>query len=270
MITALDHIVLLCPDAGAARSDMQTLLGLDEPTWNGETEDGTVITEFRTMNTAIECVTPPGDIAEPGLKSLVFQVPSIEDAHHTYSRRGLNPGEITSTDATDKVTGERRSWKRFRLDDEKCHGAKIFIMQRTSTINVWEPATDAALRLDHLVINTPNPERAVALYGGRLGLPLKLDRTIEQFNTRFLFFVVGGLILEIIHRTDKPSDPEGPDSLWGLTWATQDLEACRDRLERGGVNVSEIRTGRKPGSTVFTARDHAQGVPTLFIHHAPR
>ena len=32
-----------------------------------------------------------------------------------------------------------------------------------------------------------------------------------------------------------------------------------------GFNVSEVRTGRKPGTKVFTVRDAPGGVPTLML-----
>jgi len=128
----------------------------------------------------------------------------------------------------------------------------------------------AATALDHLVINTPNPERAVATYGARLGLRFALDRTAEQWKTRFLFFRVGGLTLEVIHRLGEDHAPEDSDSIWGLTWETDDLEAAYARLSAAGRDVSELRTGRKPGSKVFTVRDGTQNIPTLFIAHSPR
>ena len=34
--------------------------------------------------------------------------------------------------------------------------------------------------LDHVVVRTPNPERAIAFYAGRLGLDLRLDRSNEN------------------------------------------------------------------------------------------
>jgi hypothetical protein len=37
------------------------------------------------------------------------------------------------------------------------------------------------------------------------------------------------------------------------------------RLRAAGVAVSEIRTGRRPGTEVFTAKSHTAGVPTLLI-----
>jgi catechol 2,3-dioxygenase-like lactoylglutathione lyase family enzyme len=116
--------------------------------------------------------------------------------------------------------------------------------------------------LDHLVINTPDPERAIALYGGRLGLDLRLDRANPDWGMRLLFFRCGGLIVEIAHALNGPT--EGPDSVWGLTWRVPDIEAAHARLAPG-FNTSEVRAGRKPGTRVFTVRDAPAGVPTLIL-----
>ena len=85
-----------------------------------------------------------------------------------------------------------------------------------------------------------------------------------------MFFRLGELTLEIIQRLGEPQDPAGDDHIWGLTWETDNLKAAHDRLAEAGVDVSEIRTGRKPGTEVFTLRNRTQGVPTLFIAHTPR
>ena len=118
--------------------------------------------------------------------------------------------------------------------------------------------------IDHVVIHTPDPERAVALYGGRLGLDLRLDRTNPQWGTRLLFFRLGGVVIEIAH-TMKDGVGPGPDTLGGLAWRARDMEAAHTRLLLAGFSVSDIRTGRRPGSKVFTVRDKTFGVPTLVL-----
>jgi hypothetical protein len=37
-----------------------------------------------------------------------------------------------------------------------------------------------------------------------------------------------------------------------------------------GVDVSEIRAGRKPGTRVMTVRNGTCGVPTLLVERTPR
>lgn len=279
MITALDHFVLLCPDIESAATDYQTLLGAS-PVWRA-VNDGAATAVFNTGNTAIELMAPSGDgavadklremtAAGARLTSLVYRSDDIAGDHHIMTRRGLRPSEITDDSSQDIGSKARRAWKRFRIPDEKMAGLKSFVLTPQTELPAPDLSPGAATALDHLVINTPNPERAVATYGARLGLRFALDRTAEQWKTRFLFFRVGGLTLEVINRLGTEQDPSENDAIWGLTWETDDLAAAHARLEAAGRDISEIRTGRKPGSEVFTVRDGTQGVPTLFIAHSPR
>lgn len=279
MITALDHFVLLCPKIDPAVEDYELLLGAP-PAWRAE-QDGIATAVFNVGNTAIELMAPAseGETATklremtktgPCLTTLVYRSDDIEGDHHMIKRRGLSPSEIADGESEDVRNGARRTWQRFRIPDEKMAGIKSFVVASHTPLPSPDTALGAANSLDHLVINTPNPERAVATYGARLGLRFALDRTAEQWKTRFLFFRLGGLTLEVINRLGEAQDPNEDDTIWGLTWETDDLVAAHQRLETAGRNVSEIRTGRKPGSQVFTVRDGSQDVPTLFIAHAPR
>ncbi len=280
MITGLDHAVLLCPEIDAGMAVYAALLGF-EPDWHAEA-DGMATAIFRTANTSLELIAPrgPGPVAEklrtqitdegPGLKSLVFGVSDLSAAHHKLTRRGLAPSDILAGQSTDLRDGRTRTWRRCRLGDAHTHGLKTFLIERGAPLPALPTASPGAVTsLDHLVIDTPNPERAVAHYGARLGLDLALDRRAEEWKTRFLFFRTGKLTLEIIHRLGAAHNPEGKDTIWGLTWAVDDLASARARLIALGLNVSDIRKGRKPGSSVFTVRDGTLSVPTLFIAHAP-
>ena len=51
--------------------------------------------------------------------------------------------------------------------------------------------------------------------------------------------------------------------------ARADADAARARLADTGFDVSEVRTGRKAGTRVFTVRGEPCGVPTLFIGPDP-
>src|SRR5215813_527687 len=69
--------------------------------------------------------------------------------------------------------------------------------------------------LDHIVVQTTDAERAVALYGGRLGLDLRLDRTNEQWGARQLFFRTGGAVVEVGASLKTPVS-DAKDSFGGL------------------------------------------------------
>ena len=118
--------------------------------------------------------------------------------------------------------------------------------------------------LDHVVIRSPNPERAVALYAGRLGLSLRLDRSEPAWGARLLFFRCGDLVVEIAHDLKKGVS-DAPDELWGLSWRTPDIGRCHARLKKAGVEVSEPRDGRRPGSQVMSVTSHTANVPTIVI-----
>ena len=114
------------------------------------------------------------------------------------------------------------------------------------------------------MIHTPDPERAVAFYAGRLGLDLRLDRSNPLWGARLLFFRCGDLVVEISHDLKKGVS-NGPDRLWGLAWRVPDVAKANARLKAAGVEVTAARDGRRPGSQVFTVKSHTGGVPTLVI-----
>jgi len=280
MITALDHIVLLCPGIEAAVDDYTLLFGAN-PVWRAS-HDGVATAVFSVGNTALEIMAPDGEgevadklraMTADGAKptSLAYRTDDIAAAHHLLARRGLDPSDVGDGDSADIQTGAKRHWKRLRVPDTKMAGIKSLVLELTDgELPKPQQEKGAVTRLDHIVINTPNPERAVATYGARLGLRFALDRTAEQWKTRFLFFKIGDLTFEVIHRLGEAHNAQGNDTIWGMTWEVDNLAASRDRLMAAGRDVSEIRTGRKPGTTVFTIRDGTQDVPTLFIETTPR
>ncbi len=276
MISGLDHIVLLCPEIETGTSVYSALLGRS-PDWRAVTDDGIATTLFQLGNTALELVAPHGQapgaahlhdrIAAdgPGLKSLAFRADDLAACHRLLGRLALAPTGIEEGTSL-SATGARRSWRRFRCPPDKTAGVRwFFVAPKDGTLEPAEVPLGHVHALDHLVINTPSPDRAMALYGAKLGLRLALDRSAPEWGVRLIFFRTGGLTLEIAHRLGKAEDPESPDSFWGLTWRVGDIRAAHDRLVAAGFNVSDVRTGRRAGTDVFTVRDGTLNVPTLFI-----
>ena len=126
--------------------------------------------------------------------------------------------------------------------------------------------------MDHVVVSTEDPERAAALYGARLGLDMALDRSHPDWG-RLMFFRCGDLIVEVVHRPGKQADAgrdRPQDRLRGMSWRVADIDATRARLIAAGVDVSEVRTGRKPGTRVMTVRNGTCGVQTLLERRRSR
>ncbi|MGZ5890500.1 MAG: VOC family protein [Hyphomicrobium sp.] len=188
-----------------------------------------------------------------GLASMVFSTSDLDKAARLLERRAV-PGE--------------REGDRLVLSRAATHGVPIELcarMDRTTPSPLAGSDEAAAISaLDHIVVRTPNPERAIAFYAGRLGLDLRLDRSNPAWGSRLLFFRCGDLVVEIAHDLKKGVS-DGPDHLWGLSWRTPDIARANARLKAAGLDVSEPRDGRRPGSKVFTVKNRTEGVPTLVI-----
>lgn len=280
MITGLDHAVILVRDIEAGVAGYQTLLGR-APVWRAQKE-GVATAIFSLANTSLELMSPVAegegadrvrsvlDAQGEGLASLAFAVEDIEAAHHRLARLGLSPSEVSDGESRDLGSGRSMTWKRTRTDAQATGGVKMFFLQRAEQFAPSPATADATVdALDHIVLSTPDPERAAALYGARLGLDMKLDRTVAALQTRFLFFRTGGLVVEIIHSL-KTGKGDGPDKIFGFSWRVADVEATRARLQQAGLEVSELREGRKPGTRVFTVRTGTFGVPTIIIEQGAR
>jgi len=277
MITGLDHVLLVCPSIDDAEALYSAMLGR-EPDWRAQDGGGAATCIFQLENTALEIMSPSGggplarrlhamlDSDGPGLKSLIFASADVGAARSVLDRRGLKPDAIAAGESLDPYSGKSRGWYRFRLDEAGTNGVRIFVLERKANDPLtYSPAgPGAAFALDHVVVNTPNPDRACALYGARLGLRLALDRSNADWDSRLMFFRTGEVTVELVHRLSKGVGNQ-PDKLWGLTWRVGDLQAAHDRMTKHGFTVSDIRAGRRAGTRVFSVREGTLGVPTLIL-----
>jgi catechol 2,3-dioxygenase-like lactoylglutathione lyase family enzyme len=227
VITALDHLTV-----GGTAAVYETLLGRCAG-------DG----RLRTGNVGLTFAS-----GAPGLRSMCFATGDVGKAANLLERRAVKT---------------QREGDTLTLD---ANGVAIEVMVAAS--EAPSPFTDdeagCVSALDHVVVRTPNPERAIAFYAGRLGLDLRLDRSNPAWGARLLFFRCGDLVVEIAHDLKKGVS-EAPDHLWGLSWRVPDIAKANARLKAAGLDVSEARTGRRPGSHVFTVKNGTDGVPTIFI-----
>ncbi|MDQ8730842.1 VOC family protein [Bradyrhizobium sp. LHD-71] len=275
MIIGLDHIVLLTHNISAATASYETLLA-QRPAWR-TIADGVETAIFTLANMSLELMAPSGDgemarrvrarLDERGedLASLCFRVEDIDRFQRRLKRLGLLPEDVTQSRSTNAADGAALSWKRTRTAVETTHGVRLFFLEPSGERPVSKATAGAPITgLDHVVIATDQPERAAALYGARLRLDMTLDLSRPDWGARLMFFRCGDLVVEIVHRLNDPSGGN-PDRLWGLSWRVTDIEAAQTRLISSGLDASEIRTGRRPGTRVFTVRTGTLGVPTLVI-----
>ncbi|NQW51369.1 MAG: VOC family protein [Rhodospirillales bacterium] len=227
MIAALDHLVV-----GGSAGVYETLLGRRAA--GGGLRTGNVGLRFTG--------------GAPGLHAMVFATADLDKAATLLERRAV---DVTRSDDGLAFAG---------------HGVSIGLRPKTdeapSPVTVADAAAVASL--DHVVVRTPNPERAIAFYAGRLGLDLRLDRSNPKWGARLLFFRCGDLVVEIAHDL-KTGVSDAPDHLWGLSWRVPDIAAAQARLKTAGLDVSEPRAGRRPGSQIVAVKNGTEGVPTILI-----
>lgn len=279
MITGVDHIVLLARDIGAALLTYETLLA-QKVAWRTQ-GDGAETALFTLANMSLEIMAPSGDGATgarvrarldergEGLASLCFRVNGIETFQRRLKRLGLAPEDVAESGSTSAIDGAKLAWKRTRTAVEATHGVRLFYLEMATARPVSQVAAIAPLTgLDHVVISTGEPERAAALYGARLGLDMSLDLSRPDWGARLMFFRCGDLVVEIVHHLNDANRVK-PDNLWGLSWRVADIDAAQTRLAASGLDVTGVRTGRRPGTRVFTVNSGALNVPTLVIQPAP-
>lgn len=279
MITGLDHIVVLVGDIGAAKAAYQTLLAR-APAWQNSGEGADRVL-FTLDNMTIELMAPHGFSVtadrmrallgdqEGILASLCFRVADIGKMHRRLERVALRPDPVADVESNDAVTGAVLHWKRTRAATELTRGVRMFFLELADE-RPKSAVTDIAPieGLDHVVVTTEDSERAAALYGARLGLDLALDRSHQDWG-QLMFFRCGDLIVEVVRRPVAGGDA-AHDRLWGLSWRVGDIDATRARLIASGLDVSEVRTGRKPGTRIMTVRNGTCGIQTVLLERSPK
>jgi catechol 2,3-dioxygenase-like lactoylglutathione lyase family enzyme len=279
VIVGLDHVVILVRDIAAGEAAYQTLFA-QTPAWRNS-GDGADRVLFTLDNMTLELMSPRGKGANAdhirnvmaeqgeGLASLCFKTNDIAAMHRRLDRVSLKPEPVAEAESRDTTSGATLSWKRTRTATDTTRGVRLFFLELAKARPLSVRTSPASITaMDHVVIATADPERAAALYGARLGLDMALDRSHPDWG-QLMFFRCGDLIVEVVHRPGKDTDA-ARDRLWGLSWRVADADATRTRLAAAGLDISDVRTGRKPGTRVLTVRTGTCGIPTLLVERTAK
>jgi len=279
VISGLDHVVVLLGDLEAGAKAYELLLGRASSRLGQS--DGAETVLFTLENMSLELMAPVGDspaadrirnvikTGGEGLASICFRSADIAKMHRRLDRVALKPDAVAQIESRDRVSAAILRWKRTRTATESTRGVRMFFLELADE-RPRSAATSTApiLGLDHVVVSTEDPERAAALYGARLGLDMALDRSHQEWG-QLMFFRCGDLIVEVVKRPAAGGDKDN-DRLWGLSWHVADIDAARARLMAAGIDVSEVRAGRKPGTRVMSVRSGTCGIHTLLLERTAR
>ena len=280
MNTFIDHLIIAVPELVVATAEYITLLGR-APSWRGAHPDyGTANTLFKLDNTYIELLAPQGegmaaDIVNsilnargPCLGGLVFGTGSAEDFISHARSTGLEASDPVPGHGVDEQSGAERRWRNMFWDPTAARGIFSFCIEHEAGSTLPEATlrgAGAIAGVDHVVVKTQSADAAKTFYGDQLGIRLALEQDVPTWGGVQLFFRASSMSIEVI-ASEKASEQ---DELWGLALKTDDIETTHARLKESGVEISDIRDGRKAGTRVCTAKSHTLSVPTLLIEHPP-
>ena len=278
MISKLDHLIVAVKDLDEAESNYKKIFGV-EPVWRGEHKElGTANVIFNFKNTYFELLASNGvglgsdfvntTIEESG-EGLIGSVLGSENIKLTFdsiNNKGHLLGDISDGEGTNLKNNEIRKWKNLFLPLELTRGIFTFIIEHTEgNLPMPNRFNDASInKLDHVVITTNDADGFIEIYRDIFDIRLALDKVIEHWNTRMLFFRLNETTIEVVA---KEHNNKNPDELWGLAWEVESIANTRKRLINEGVEITEIKDGIKENTLVATIKSHTHEVPTLLIQH---
>ncbi len=278
MISSLDHIILAVEDLKDAEKNYKNILGI-EPSWRGlHKELGTANVIFNFKNTYLELLSAEGEgvgadlVKESikkngeGLAGIVLNTKDISKVSKRLKDLGFLIGDVLTGEGKNKDTNDIRNWKYLFLPQELTRNLFLFLIEHTKGILPQDEKfpPGSINKLDHVVINTNDADGFINIYQDIFNIRLALDRIIEHWKSRMLFFRLNKTTIEVIEKKDH-KDPN--DSLWGLAWEVESIKDAHERLVSKGVEVTEIKKGLKENTLVATIKSHTHNVPTLLIEH---
>ena len=278
MISTVDHLIIAVKDLNEAEQDYKKLFGMN-PVWRGEHKElGTANVIFNLKNTYLELLAAQGEglgailvnsaikDSGDGLIGVVFGVENIKEASKSLIEKGFAITEISDGEGRNNSSNELRKWKNFFLPQELSRGIFSFIIEHTegSLKKLDEYPSDSINKLDHLVINTNDADGFIHVYQDIFKIRLALDKVIEHWDSRMLFFRLNRTTIEVVEKRDEK---ESKDSLWGLAWEVENIKEAHKRLIDSGVEITPIKKGLKENTLVSTIKSHTHNVPTLLIEH---
>jgi len=278
MIKSIDHILVAVEDLDKAVEDYSLVFGFG-PTWQGSHPSlGTKNALFPLENMYLELIAKKDEgllgefIGEHLVKNgesifgLALETDDIENAKKKLSASFKVDLEILDGKGLDNISKKERHWKNILIPMDISRTVFTLLIEHTGgTLPEPKDVDESNIsRMDHVVINSNDPDGLVDLYKEKYGIRLALDQFVEQWGGRMLFFRTNHTTIEAIG-IKKDGPPE--DSLWGLAWTTNNIKATRKRLLQSDVEITDIRKGRKPKTLVATIKSHTSNVPTLLIEH---
>ena len=278
MIETLDHLIIAVQNLDEAEENYKKIFGIP-PVWKGTHKElGTANVIFNFKNTYFELLSANGDglgadlvnnqLKEngEGMLGLVLGTEDINSTAAILKDKGFPISEVSNGEGKNSQNNEIRKWKNIFLPLELTRGIFSFIIQHTEgslpTASKYDKSS--INKLDHVVLNTNDADGFIDIYRDIFNIRLALDRVIEHWKTRMLFFRLNKTTIEVV---EQKNDDVNPDKLWGLAWEVESIKEAHERLTNDGIEITEVKKGIKENTLVATIKSHTNNVPTLLIEH---
>ena len=278
MIEVIDHLIIAVKNLEIAENNFIKLLGFN-PVWQGSHEDlGTSNSIFLLRNTYLELLTADGEGAGAelvknflkkhgeGLIGIAYGAKDLYSTRANLSSKGFSLPSITKGVGHCNETGSQRKWITQLLPFELTRGIFTFLIEHKEGVlpQSKECSPSVVNRLDHVVIKTSDVDAVIKVYRDAFGIRLALDKFVEHWKRRMLFFRLNKTTIEVIESSDQE---KSMDYLWGIALEVESLSDAHDRLSGIGVELSSIKPGLKENTVVCTVKSHNHNIPMLLIEY---
>ena len=200
-----------------------------------------------------------------GLASICFRTSDIAKMHRRLDRLTLKPEPVAEVESRDRDLGATLSWKRTRAATE-ADARRAAVLPRAATRSARARSRPRPARSRRWIMSwsrPPDPERAAALYGARLGLDMALDRSHPDWG-RLMFFRCGDLIVEVTHRPGKETDTSQDQAVRPVLARRRHRRhpcaaGCGRRRRLGSPHRPQAGNAGDDGAQRHLRRSHAAG-----------
>ena len=130
-------------------------------------------------------------------------------------------------------------------------------------------------RIDHIGVAVDDLDEAIALYEGRLGMPVQHRETVEEQGVEAVLLGVGASHVELL----RPLRPDtavgrflerGGPGLHHVAYGTDDIESALDRVRGAGLQLidEQPRIGIRGSRVAFLHPKSTGGVLTELVEAA--
>ena len=165
---------------------------------------------------------------------LALETDDIEMAKKELSASFNTDLEISDGKGVNNISNEERHWRNIFIPRKFSRGIFTLLIQHTKgNLPKHEISDESSIsRMDHVVINSNDPDGLVDLYKEKYGIRLALDQFVEKWGGRMLFFRTN-------HTTSSLSSPDYELRIKDLEEAVNSMDSFRRQTNQSILKLKD-------------------------------